>query len=258
MVATTTQVFRIPIMARGHSIDAMHAEHQALSTGQVIAFRQQTARAPKFAFDDRLARAGLAIAAQVMNAYDGTDPTTPSSVHVPTVIGVLATLAAEAALQAATLNRRFEARVGPGGWVQGGPADGILFSAADDGVRTIWQVIEAGAIDAGVIATELPDLETVLAHAEAHVGSKPYPVLTVASTYRPKALLRAAAARLRHPVQGFAAEEGLCTPHEQALACGAAIAHVIRSEARPEVLCRLAAEVLLGAARLEPLPFAAS
>jgi hypothetical protein len=245
-------------MARGQLPHATIAERALTATGQVVAFRPKAGRAPRQGFDERLVRAGLAIAAQVFNAYDGTDPDAPSSVHVPTVIGVLATLAAEAALQAAVVNRRAAADVAPGGWVLGGPADAILFSAADDGVSTVWQVIASGAVDAAVSAADMPDLDSILAHVEAHVGAKPYPVLTVASTFRPKALLRAAAARLRQLIQGFAADEGLCTPHEQALACGAAIAQVIRSEPRPEVLTRLAAEVLLGAARLAPLPFAAS
>ncbi len=245
-------------MARGYSVDLLSPERAVATTGHVVAFKPNAARPAQQSFDQRLTRAGLAIASQVFNAYDGTDPSAASGVHVPTVISVLATLAAEAALQAATLNRRAESEIAPGGWVLGGPADGILFSSADDGVRTIWQVIAAGSAAAGVAQADMPDMATVLAHAQANVGEKPYPVLTVASTFRPKALLRAAAARLRHPIHGFAADEGLCTPHEQALACGAAIANVIRNESRPEVLTRLAAEVLLGAARLAPLPFAAS
>jgi hypothetical protein len=245
-------------MATGRAIE-LKSEHGG-SSGEVVAFRPRADRAtaPRQSLDARLARAGFALATQLFNTYDGTDASHDTHVHVPTVIGVLGTLAAEFAQAAASVNRREAMPIATGGWVLGGAADAILFSAEDAGCRTVWQMIVIGAMAAGMPLEATPDMNAIVAHAEATVGEKPYPVLTVASPYRPKALLRAAAARHRHMAQAVAADEGLCSAHEQALVAGAAIAQILKAEARPEPLTLLAAEVMIGAARLTPLPFAVS
>jgi hypothetical protein len=244
-------------MASGRAVEAV-ANHAAPS-GEVVAFRPRGYRSePRQSLDERLARAGFALATHIFTAYDGTDPSSDTQVHAGTAIGVLATLAAEFAHAAAAINRRAAVPVAAGGWLLGGAADPILYAADDTGVRTVWHMVLIGALAAGVQDDALPDMHAVVAHAEATVGEKPYPVLTVASPLRPRALLRAAAARHRHEAQAIAAEEGLCAPHEQALVCGAAIAHIIKTESRAAPLTLLAAEVLIGAARLAPLPFAVS
>ena len=226
--------------------------------GQVIAFRPKHGRSspPRQPFEHRLARAGLAIAAHVVEHSAGTAPD-GESVHAGTVIGILATLAAEAGLQAASINRRASLDAAPGGWISGGAADAILFAgSAHGGVTTVWDFIAAAAQESGVKSTALPDLGAVLAHAEAHIGAKPFPVLTVAPAIRPRTIVRAAAARHRHAIHALAAAEGLCTAHEQALTLGAALAQVIRTEPEPALLAHLAAEMLVGAARLAPMPYA--
>lgn len=244
-------------MATGRAVELVASLPQR--QGDVVSFRRRatTSTPPRLAFEERLRRAGFALAAELFLAYEGTDPTAETDVHAATVVGVLATLAAEFAQAAVALNRRTTAPVAAGGWVLGGEADTILYALdADTGVATVWQLIAAGATDAGLGRQDLPDLGTVLAHTEATIGEKPFPVVTVSSAFRPKALLRAAAARHRHLAQALAADEGLCTPHEQALVIGAAIGEIIRHDQRPAPLTLLAAEVMLGSARLTPLPFA--
>ena len=225
-------------------------------TGEVVAFRSHRSRStpPRQPFEHRLARAGLAIAAHLVEHSAGTAPD-GESVHPGTVVGILATLAAEAAVQAASVHRRAAIETAPGGWVLGGVADPILFTGMT-GAATVWDFVSSAAAEVGVPEAAFPDLGAVLAHAEAHIGSKPYPVLTVATALRPRCILRAAAARHRHAIHAYAADEGLCTAHEQALALGAAIAQVIRTEDDPAGLAALAAEVLVGAARLAPMPYA--
>ncbi len=233
-------------------------EEPACETGQVVAFRRVRGRStpPRQPFEHRLARAGLAIAAHVVEASSGTAPN-GDGVHAGTVVGILATLAAEAGLQAASVNRREAVQTAVGGWVYGGAADVILFQGTQQGgITTVWDFIAAAAVEVGVPDAALPDLDVVLARAEAHIGVKPYPVLTVPPAHRPRTVLRAAAARHRHVVHAFCADEGLCTAHEHALALGAAIAQVIRTEEAPGLLANLAAEVLVGAARLAPMPYA--
>lgn len=230
------------------------ARHETAPPGApatVVAFRPRSMRTASHPLDDRLDRAGFAIATAVIEASGADDA---GDMHSPTVVGVLATLAAEAALAAAGLIRRDTITSTPGGWVTGGPADGILQTWSTDGSRTVWDcVVAAARSSAGHVAA---DFQTIIAHAEAHAGSKPYPVFSVPAAFRPRSLLRPAAARLRHAVHHLAADEGLCTPHEQALACGSAIGHVLRHEGPDPMLIRLAAEALIGAARLTPLPFA--
>jgi hypothetical protein len=245
-------------MASKFAFDA--ASETPVHLGQVVSFRAARGRStpPRQPFEHRLARAGLAIAAHLIDACMGTTPD-GENVHAGTVIGILATMAAEAGLQAASINRREALPAAVGGWINGGVADAILFKGVpQSGVTTVWDFVAAAADEMGVPDSLLPNLDLVLARAEAHIGEKPYPVLTVPPAFRPRAVLRAAAARHRHTVHAFCADEALCTPHEQALALGAAIAQVIRTEDAPDVLATLAAEVLVGAARLAPMPYAVS
>lgn len=245
-------------MATGRAIEQMSP--LARAGGEVVSFRARAERStpPRQSITERVDRAGFAAAAHLFAAYEGTDVQTESQVHAPTVVAVLATLGAEFAQAAAAENRRDGVPVSAGGWVLGGGADTILFAAdAASGVATVWQKLVEAARAAGVAGEDLPDMAAIVAHAEASIGEKPYPVFTVASPFRPKALLRAAAARHRHAIQSLAADEGLCSAHEQALVMGAAMGHVIRHEPRPATLTFLAAEAMTGAARLAPLPFAA-
>jgi hypothetical protein len=244
-------------MATGRALEQISTETQV--GGEVVSFRARADRLtkPRQSMDDRLQRAGFAVASELFTAYEGTDITAGSQVHAPTVVAILATLAAEFAQAASAVNRRDSVAVNEAGWVLGGAADVILFAADKaSGMATVWDVVEAAAISRGLNASELPDMQAVAAHADATIGDKPYPVLTVASSYRPKALLRAAAARHRHIAQAHAADEGLCSAHEQALVMGAAIGQIIRHEERPAPLALLAAEAMTGGARLAPLPFA--
>jgi hypothetical protein len=211
---------------------------------------------PQTPFPHRLARAGLSIASHVHEACEGT-AVGGDGVHIGTLVGILATLAAEAALQAACDNRRVGLDVAPGGWVRGGIADPLLFQGTSGGaVTTVWDLVITPAMDRA--APVFPDLDAVLAQAEAAVGERPYPLLTVSPDLKPRALLRATAARHRHAVLALAADEGLATAHEHALALGAALAHVVRAENGHAEVLQLAAEVLIGAARLAPIPYAVS
>jgi hypothetical protein len=244
-------------MATGRALEQSIAATQI--GGEVVSFRARAERStkPRQSMDERLQRAGFAVASELFTAYEGTDVTAGSQVHAPTVVAILATLAAEFAQAASAVNRRDSVRVTEAGWVLGGAADTILFAAEQaSGTTTVWQVVADAAIARGLTASELPDMQAVVARAEAAIGDKPYPVLTVASSYRPKALLRAAAARHRLIAQAHAADEGLCSAHEQALVMGAAIGQIIRHEERPAPLTLLAAEAMIGGARLAPLPFA--
>ena len=251
-------------MAFTRAIDGTSTPAPALEPGrefgEVVAFRPKHGRTspPRQPFEHRLARAGLAITAHIVEHCTGTAPD-GESVHAGTVIGILSTLAAEAGLQAASVNRRASLDAAPGGWISGGAADAILCAgSAQGGVTTVWDFVAAAARDAGVAPSALPDLTVVLAHAEAHIGSKPYPVLTSPPALRPRTIVRASAARHRHAVHALAAAEGLCTAHEHALALGAAMAQVIRTEPEAARLAYLAAEMLVGAARLAPMPYAAA
>lgn len=247
----------------GRPTDARAADAGPLrrQSGDVVAFRRRLDRPHPPAvltIEDRLARAGFAIAAHLFEAYEGTKST---GAHPGTVVAVLATLAAESALQAVELNRRAPLDMTSDGWITGGPADHLLFRAEQPVWQrghglSVWDLVAEAARSTGVAADAMPDLALALARAEAHAGTRPYPVVTVASPHRPRALLRPAAARHRIECAGLAAAESLCTPAELALAYGAAIGQLISREAAPECLTQLAAEVLIGAARLAPLPYA--
>ncbi len=222
--------------------------------------RKRAAAAP---LDHRLERAGLAIASYLFSAYDGTDTDEDGPcAHAGTMVAILATLAAEAALQAAEVATRKPLDNTRDGWVQGGPADGLLFRfgheyAGSSAVGwSVWDCIVEGARSVGTAVPTASDLESLVARAEAHLGMKPCPILTVPVAFRPRSLLRPAAARHRHEAAALAAEAGLYASAEIALAYGAAIAQVIRHEPDADVLTRLAAETMIGAARLSPLPFA--
>jgi hypothetical protein len=223
---------------------------------KVVAFQARRGPGIESALDQRLRRAGLAVATVVVEAVAVDDT---CDVHMPTVLVVCAHLAAEAALQAAVVASRQPLATRPGGWILGGPADHILFAAAAAFERsaTIWAPIAAAGEERGVQRSGMPDLKQIVAMAETALGSKPFPVYTVAAHALPRGIPRATAARLRHTIHGLAADEGLCTPHEQALACSHAVAEVIRRESEPAVLLQLAAEALISAARQTPLPFAA-
>lgn len=214
-------------------------------------------------FAERLDRAGLAIASHLFAAYEGTDTDLDAGeAHAGTMVAILATLAAEAALQAAEVAARAPLVTTRDGWVQGGPADGLLFRYGREfaGARatgaSVWDLVAESARAVGAAAPGGSDLERIVARAEAHLGSKPCPILTVPADFKPRSLLRPAAARHRHETASLAAAEGLCASAEIALAHGAAIGQVIRHEPDADVLALLAAETLIGAARLTPLPFA--
>ncbi len=220
-------------------------------------------RQPLVGFDQRLDRAGLAIASYLFAAYDGTDTASDTAeAHAGTMVAILATLAAEAALQAAEVFAREPLSTTRDGWVHGGPADGLLFryGAAFAGPRalgrSVWDLAADACRAVGVTPPSASDLERIVARAEANLGTKPCPILTAPTEFRPRALLRPAAARHRHETAALAAAEGLCSSAEIALAHGAAIAQVIRHEPDAGTLALLAAEGLIGAARLTPLPFA--
>lgn len=256
-------------MSPGQSTNAVTVEDEALRLpGVPVAevFNLANVRRKRTAIvslDQRLERAGLAIASHLFSAYDGTDADDEGScAHAGTMVAILATLAAESALQAAEVAARVPLETTRDGWVQGGPADGLLFrqghayagSAAVG--RSIWDCVVEGARSVGTSVPNASDLETMVARAEAHLGMKPCPILTVPVVFRPRALLRPAAARHRHETAALAAGEGLYASAEIALAYGAAIAQVIRHEPDAADLTRLAAETMIGAARLSPLPFA--
>lgn len=248
-------------------LEATPQRSAIVASGNVIALSSaiRRNRPPAVSLDQRLQRAGLAIATHLFNAYDGSiglDGGDATTVHTGTIVGVLSTLAAENAQQAATVSSRTPLDVSDDGWVSGGPADGLLFGYGwayrdGDGVSlTVWDLIATAAHAAGVATSDLPDIAVIVARAEANFGSKPCPILTVAHDVRPRTLLRPAAARHRIETAGLAADEGLCMPAEQALAYGAAIAQVLLHEPNPTVHTHLAAEVLIGAARLSAMPYA--
>lgn len=221
-------------------------------------------RQPTVTLDERLDRAGLAIASHLFSAYDGTDTTGDDALgaHAGTMVAILATLAAEAALQAAEVAAREPLATTRDGWVYGGPADGLLFRYGNEFAgpnavtRSVWDLVADAARGAGAAVPSASDLERIVARAEAHLGTKPCPILTAPADFRPRALLRPAAARHRHDTATIAAAEGLCASAEIALAHGAALAQVVRHEPDAGVLTLIAAETLIGAARLTPLPFA--
>lgn len=220
-------------------------------------------RQPVVSLEARLDRAGLSIASHLFAAYDGTDTAGDASdAHAGTMVALLATLAAEAALQAAEVSTREPLVTTRDGWVYGGPADGLLFRYGREFAGnhahglSVWDLVAGSARAVGAALPSISDLERIVARAEAHLGNKPCPILTAPSDFKPRTLLRPAAARHRHETAGLAAAEGLCSSAEIALAHGAAIAQVIRHEPDADILALLAAEALIGAARLAPLPFA--
>lgn len=233
-----------------------HAPAASTDRTEVVAFRARPDRFGYRALDRRLDRAGLSVASHVVDALDHSDT---GVVHMPTVIAVLAVMAAEAALTAASIQTRTAIEVRTGGWIVGGPADAILFRFADEGGggATVWDTVLSAACAAPIPLAELPDLALIVAEAEARLGQKPFPVYSVVPHLRPHGVPRATAARLRHGLYRRAADEGLCTAHEQALVFGAAIGAVVRREATPVPLLHLAAEAVVAGARLSPLPFAA-
>jgi hypothetical protein len=208
--------------------------------------------------EDRLARAGLSIASHLFEAYhqDGRpDVPTPA----PTVVGILGTLVAEHALAAIELEQRCGLETAAGGWIHGGPADGLLFRNGRKFAGEMASRFAVWDLFGDVVTSEAAvDLEAVVVRAEAHIGELPCPVLSVPASSRPQALVRSAAARHRHATAALAADEGLYTPCELALVHGAAIVTVIRHEPKLSMLAQLAAETMIGAARIRPLPYALS
>lgn len=150
-------------------------------------------RQPTVTLDERLDRAGLAIASHLFG-HDGTDTTGDDGLgaHAGTMVAILATLAAEAALQAAEVAAREPLATTRDGWVYGGPADGLLFRYGNEFAgpnavtRSVWDLVaDAAARGAGAAVPSASDLERIVARAEAHLGTKPCPILTAPADFGP-------------------------------------------------------------------------
>lgn len=231
---------------------------------EIVAFRKLAAgHGQVLSLRRRLVGAGRALTCYLCDAYQPVSAQVdqPVGSHEASVVAVMATLAAECALRAAETARRSPLEITDGGWVLGAWADGVLFANGETyseskGIApTVLDLVAEALIDRDPTA-RLPDLDRAVARAESHMGTMPYPVLTVPVSHRPRVLLRPAAARHRGRIASIAAAEGFATPGEVALALGEAIGIMIRNSAEPGILAALATEVSIGSARLAPLPFA--
>lgn len=196
---------------------------------------------------DKLLLAGREAAQLLVSGYQ--DPRT-NGVHLQTIVGTTAALAAEFALRASLATVPFGAQ-----WISGGAADRLLFADANPGTVTVWSFPEALAKGRGLTAADRPDLAAIAANAESKLATKPFPPLSVPCLYYPHEYSLFAAPRFREGIQAIALKHGL-SPVEAATALGVTLAIFLSEAKQPEhfkYTLLLAAEIMVASARMAPV-----
>jgi hypothetical protein len=175
-------------------------------------------------------------------------------IHAETIIGAAAALAGDFALRGAiedagiTLPEKDS-------WVVGGVADPVLYGNEQPGNHTAWSVIRAVALRAGAAEADLPNMEAVVARTTAAVGGSPFPPLTLPSKHYPKEWSPNACPRFRPQMDAIAERNGL-SKADMAGLFGVVIGILIEQTKEmlsPAIAATLAAEVMIGVARMAPL-----
>lgn len=170
--------------------------------------------------------------------------------HAETTIGAAAALAGEYALKASV------EKLPPSGWIVGAPADELLYLGEASNRVTLWSFLRLSAKAANVPESDIPNPFEVAIQISNAIASSPFPPLTIPERHYPREWSPEACPRLRGMVNRVAAERGL-TPAETAFSIAMAIAKLINQAKQlvpPQILIRLAAEVMIGVSRMAPLP----
>jgi hypothetical protein len=140
------------------------------------------------------------------------------------------------------------------GPVPAGLADDVLFAGAREGRPTAWMFLMHAAVEAGAASYELPDIEAVAARI-AQEGGSAFPPLSVPEQHVPHEWLPNIAPRFRYRVIAVADAHDLSL-RAVTIALAAATGQLIirvRDDLAPLIGLTLAAEIMLGAARMAPL-----
>lgn len=171
-------------------------------------------------------------------------------IHAETIVGAAAALAGEFALRASAK------KIPAAGWVIGGAADELLYRGEEFNRITLWSFLKLSAKAAGVPVGEVPEIGEIVARTGAAVGSSPFPPLTISDAHYPHEWSPEAGPKFRHLVGRIAATHAL-TPDEIALSLAMVIMMLINQAKElvpPQILIRLAAEIMIGVSRMAPLP----
>lgn len=169
------------------------------------------------------------------------------------MIGALAAMVGEFALRSQIIKAGLSVRPGHG-WVHGSAADGLLFRDGR-GYRgakaiglSVWDFIAPHCP-----ANEHPDLDAIVARTEAAIGGSPFPPLTIPNDQYPSEWSPNACVRHRQAVMTLALEHGESDPAGIAASLGIGIAVLVGHSNSPAIMAQLAAEVMIGTARMIPL-----
>jgi len=140
------------------------------------------------------------------------------------------------------------------GAVSGNTADDVLFAGACEGRATAWMFMMHAAIEAGVAAYDLPQIEA-LAAAFAQAPGEALRSLSVQENQVPRELPQNVGPRFRYRVIATADTHDLSL-REITVALGAATGQLIlrtQHDFAPAIAVTLAAETMLAIARMAPL-----
>jgi hypothetical protein len=128
----------------------------------------------------------------------------------------------------------------------------VLFAGAREGRPTAWMFLMHAAVEAGLASYEVPDIAAVAARIAVADGFS----LSVPEQHVPHEWLPNVAPRFRYRVIGVADAHDLSL-RAMTIALAAATGQLIirtRDDLPPLIGLTLAAEIMLGAARMAPLP----
>jgi hypothetical protein len=172
-------------------------------------------------------------------------------VHAPSVIGAAAALTGEFAQRAGgvSLDTRKP------GYVFGDAVNEVLLEGAEKGRATVWDCLQRAGRDAGLSEREIVDPIEVIKNVAAAVGGPSFPPLTVPSEHYPHEYSPNACVRLRPKVIAIADRLDL-SRRDLAIGLAMAIYGLIlltRETVPPAISVRLAAEIVFGVAKMNPL-----
>ena len=191
---------------------------------------------------EHCANAATDLLAMLSSAYTLQEQLQPES-----AIAAGAALTGEFALRAAGMP------LPENGLVSADLTSDVLFAGAREGRPTAWMFLMHASVEAGLASYDVPDIEAVAARIAAVDG---FPPLSVPEQHVPHEWPPNVAPRFRYRVIGVADVHDLSL-RAVTIALAAATGQIIirvRDDLPPLIGLTLAAEIMLGAARMVPLP----
>jgi hypothetical protein len=198
-------------------------------------------------FNPRTLAASQEFVALLLAAYGDGE----GRVHAPSVIGAAAALTGEFAQRAGDI----PSGTGKPGYVFGDAINAVLLEDADKGRATVWACLQRAGRDAGLSERDIVDPIEVIRNVAAAVGGPSFPPLTVPKEHYPHEYSPNACVRLRPKVIAIADRLEL-SRRDLAIGLAMAIHGLIlltRDAVPPAISVRLAAEIVLGVAKMNPL-----